>query len=58
MSITNKIRNALDAQLDDLESIVSEGDRIVMYIGKEAIELHVHKFQPIDRINMSMELKA
>lgn len=58
MKITDRIRNALDAQMDDIESIVSDGDRIVMYIGEEAIELHVIKHQPIERINMSIELGA
>jgi|GEM_PF-5570971 len=58
MNITDRIRNALDAHMDDIESIVSENDRIVMYIGEEAIELHVIKHQPIDRINISLELGA
>ncbi|WDI05158.1 hypothetical protein PUW25_25455 (plasmid) [Paenibacillus urinalis] len=56
MKIANQVLKALDESFPGLESIVAEGDRIIMYCESGAWQLDIVRAQPMKYITFETKL--
>ncbi|GAK42016.1 hypothetical protein TCA2_4508 [Paenibacillus sp. TCA20] len=56
MNIANQVLKALDESFPGLESIVAEGDRVIMYCESGAWQLDIIKAQPMEYIAIDVKV--